>query len=127
MSPPTLLNDLEATYPYLSGADLVNMYKIAIAEYHVENTQLYHVVDTCVDLPGNHYECDIDHIKQMFHAQGSPVRDGRSYLQRIEAFNDCTSIAEQNKIQIQLANSNLVSGRSVNGQSAGFGERDPGT
>eukprot|EP00966_Prymnesium_polylepis_P308304 7124661-Prymnesium_polylepis.1 len=47
----------------------------------------------------------------MFHAQGSPVRDGRSYLQRIEAFNDCTSIAEQNKIQIQLANSNLVSGR----------------
>eukprot|EP00966_Prymnesium_polylepis_P127634 2951653-Prymnesium_polylepis.1 len=49
-NPPPTINDLEATHPYLSGADLVNTYKIAIAEYHVENTQLYHVVDTCVDL-----------------------------------------------------------------------------
>eukprot|EP00966_Prymnesium_polylepis_P013945 321624-Prymnesium_polylepis.1 len=78
--------------PYLSGADLMNLYQITIAEYHVENTQLYHVVDTCVDLSGNHYESDIDHIKQTFHEQGPPLRDGRGYLQWIEAFNDYTSV-----------------------------------
>jgi hypothetical protein len=37
--------------------------------------------------------------------------------------NDYTSVAEQNKLQIQISNFNLVSGGAMNGVSAGFGDR----
>ena len=50
----------------------------------------------------------MDHIKQMFHAVDSPVRDGRGLLLWIESHNDCSSISEQNKIQMKLSNFNLA-------------------
>ena len=107
-SPPPTLSDVEAAWPYLDGADLMNTYMIAVGEYQIENTQLYYVVKACVDLSGNHFESDMDHIKQMFHAADSPVRDGRGFLLWIESHNDCSSISEQNKIHMKLSNFNLT-------------------
>ena len=45
----------------------------------------------------------MDYIKEMFHAVDSPVRDGRGFLLWIESHNDCSSISEQNKIQMKLS------------------------
>ena len=46
ISPPPTLSDVEAAWPHLDGADLMNTYMIAFGEYQIENTQLYYVV-TC--------------------------------------------------------------------------------
>eukprot|EP00966_Prymnesium_polylepis_P320551 7376929-Prymnesium_polylepis.1 len=57
----------------------MKLYQITIAEYHVENTQLHHVSSwtrASINLvSGNHYESDIDHIKQTFHGHKEYRRD----------------------------------------------------
>jgi hypothetical protein len=107
--PPTL-GDAEKTWAGCSADEIFALYKDACAEYKAENTAVFHVVMSTIDLSGIREETDIAFITRHFHEGGE--RDGNGLLKWCEEFADHTDTGEQDRLQILLAETKL-SGHGV--------------
>ena len=107
--PPTL-GGAEKTWAGCSADDIFAFYKDACAEYKAENTAVFHVVMSTIDLSGIREETDIAFITRHFHEGGE--RDGNGLLKWCEQFADHTDTGEQDRLQILLAETKL-SGHGV--------------
>ena len=102
--PPTL-GGAEKTWAGCSADDIFAFYKDACAEYKAENTAVFHVVMSTIDLSGIREETDIAFITRHFH-EGCE-RDGNGLLKWCEDFADHTDTGEQDRLQILLAETKL--------------------
>ena len=107
--PPTL-GGAEKTWAGCSADEIFALYKDACAEYKAENTAVFHVVMSTIDLSGIREETDIAFITRHFHKGGE--RDGNGLLKWCEEFADHTDTGEQDRLQILLAETKL-SGHGV--------------
>ena len=72
------------TFPYMSGREQYSLLMTAINEYREENTLIYNLVMSTIDLSGNREETDIDYLASHFHhysttastAMGRGLSDG---------------------------------------------------
>ena len=65
--PPPDFEDMAATFPYKSGREQYSLWMTAIGEYREENTLIYNLVMSTIDLSGNREETDIDYLARHFH------------------------------------------------------------
>jgi len=83
--PPTL-EQTQKAYPHLSGYDLFDIYLLGMQGYNDENTQLFHVVKSTIDLTGPREEADLKYIARHFH--DGMKRDGRGLLLWLKSLRD---------------------------------------
>ena len=56
-SPPSL-DHMNQTYPYMSATERYNCWRVALGEYRAENTSLYHLIFSTIDLSQWHTRGD---------------------------------------------------------------------
>ena len=88
------------TFPHLSGYDLYDTYLDAVAEYNAENTALYHLVMSTIDLSGPRHDGDMKTIARKFHV--GPQRKGKELLEWCENLIGLSDVSGQDDLQVQL-------------------------
>ena len=103
--PPPDFEDMAATFPYKSGREQYSLWMTAIGEYREENTLIYNLVMSTIDLSGNREETDIDYLARHFHH--GIHRDGQGLIGWITELNDHSDVGEQDRLQTELADAKL--------------------
>jgi hypothetical protein len=93
------------TFPYKSGREQYSLLMTAINEYREENTLIYNLVMSIIDLSGNREETDIDYLARHFHH--GIHRDGQGLIGWITGLNDHSNVGEQDRLQTELADAKL--------------------
>ena len=73
---PTL-EDAAVAFPNCGQGELINLYMDALAEFRDENTALFYLVMSTVDMSGIRLETDIAYIERHFHS--GVHRDGQGF------------------------------------------------
>jgi hypothetical protein len=105
---PPSLDHMNKTYPYMSDSERYDCWRVALGEYRAENTALYHLIFSTIDLSGIREETDIAHITRHFHH--GVHRDGNGLLHWLDSFADCSATGEQDRLQTSLADAKLPPG-----------------
>ena len=103
--PPPDFEDMAATFPYKSGREQHSLLMAAIGEYREENTLVYNLVMSTIDLSGNREETDIDYLARHFHH--GIHRDGQGLIGWITKLNNHSDVGEQDRLQTELADAKL--------------------
>ena len=111
IQPPPTLEQTQAAFPHLSGYDLFDVYLLGMEGYNDENTQLYHLIMSTIDLSGPREEADLKYIARLFH--NGTVRDGQGLLKWLKGLHDSSGSSEQDDLQVKLANMKLQSHANI--------------
>ena len=99
--PPPSFELVQAALPHLQGYDLYDAFMQAQAEYKTENTALYHLVMSTIDLSGLRHDSDMKVIAHRFH--DGPSRDGKGLLEWCCSLTDATDVSGQDELQVKLS------------------------
>jgi len=103
--PPPDFEDMAYTFPYKSGKEQYSLWMAAINQYRQENTMIYNLIMSTIDLSGNREETDIDYLARHFHH--GIHRDGQGLIGWITGLNDYSDVGEQDRLQTELADAKL--------------------
>ena len=85
---------------------LMELHFEALREYREENTALFYLVLSTVDLTGPRHEIDIAYIERHFH--NGAQRDGQSFLKWLHKFGNHSDTGAQDRLQVALAQATLT-------------------
>ena len=103
--PPPDFEDMAYTFPYKSGKEQYSLWMAAINQYREENTMIYNLIMSTIDLSGNREETDIDYLARHFYH--GLHRDGQGLIGWITGLNDYSDVGEQDRLQTELADAKL--------------------
>ena len=102
---PPNFDDIVSAYPGENATTVFSLFQHALVEYREENTAVFHLIMSTIDLNGPRQESDILYIMRHFH--DGVNRDGQGLLKWCDSFADHTATGEQDRLQIALANARL--------------------
>ena len=76
---------MACTFPYKSGREQYALWMTAINQYREENTRIYNLIMSTIDLSGIREETDIDYLARHFHH--GIHRDGQGLIGWIAGLN----------------------------------------
>jgi hypothetical protein len=94
------------TYPGYNMGALMEFHFEALREYREENTALFYLVLSTVDMTGTRHETDIAYIERHFH--NGAQRDGQSFLKWLHKFGNHSDTGAQDRLQVALAQATLT-------------------
>ena len=98
-------------YPLLSWEQLGDAFQSVLAQHRDENTALFHLVYSTIDLCGIRQAGDTTCIKTRFH--NGPHRDGYGLLAWCDSLVDSSDVSGQDDLQCKLAGFSLNANASV--------------
>ena len=102
---PPNFDDVVSAFPGENATTVFSLFQHALVEYREENTAVFHLIMSTIDLNGPRQESDILYIMRHFH--DGVNRDGQGLLKWCDSFADHTATGEQDRLQIALANARL--------------------